>query len=36
MDNGRIIQEGHFSQLISKEGQFRTLWQRYVMQENAV
>jgi ATP-binding cassette, subfamily B, bacterial len=36
MDNGRIIQEGHFSNLVSNEGHFRTLWQKYMMQENTV
>ncbi|WP_346929818.1 ATP-binding cassette domain-containing protein, partial [Clostridium sp.] len=36
MDNGRIIQEGHFSNLVSNEGHFRTLWQKYMMQENIV
>lgn len=36
MDKGRIIQEDHFSNLVSKEGHFRTLWQQYMMQENAL
>jgi len=29
MDNGHIVQKGHFSKLIKEEGPFKTLWEKY-------
>lgn len=30
MDNGKIVQNGHFSNLVNNEGYFKVLWQKYM------
>jgi ABC-type multidrug transport system fused ATPase/permease subunit len=36
MHNGTIVQQGNFSDLTTREGHFKTLWQKYVTQRNTV
>lgn len=34
MDNGRLIQDGNFHQLLAQDGLFRALWEDYQRQQN--